>query len=81
MADILTNHSSKSTGLTNDISHGCVPFRWYTFQGHGIVHAGSLALLTRTPKSKWNSTIVNVISNTCDLPIMRSQNVCCEKGL
>ena len=43
------------------MNHGCVP----------IVHAGSLAWLSGTPK--WNRAIVNVISYTCAPPAMTSQ--------
>ncbi len=41
--DILTCHRRKNTGVNNKINDGWIPFSCSSFQGHGVVHAGSLS--------------------------------------
>ncbi len=76
-ADILTCHSRESTGVTNNINNGCIPFRCASSR------VLILCTLTHcqwpTGTLQWNRAIINVISSSWASPAMTSQNICCEK--
>ena len=65
------------TGVTNNVIYGCIPLAVPVSGGHSTTHAG-LTYIT-TSALKWNRDIINVISNTCALPVMTRPNVCCER--